>query len=198
MTLFMSRDDFERSCRHAGITDLRYDADRSEYANVHTQRAFLVWESLAQSRHATRRPTAWLMRRRGKDQGISTNRPYANVSPCEWAKKAAIGWEQPLGLWPAMPITSASVDKILAERERQKWVKGYHPDLDQRYQNDELLRAATSYRLQHAESTQELIDAFWPWPSVPMKREDRLRAIEKAAALLIAEHERITTAAEGA
>ncbi|MFJ3685530.1 hypothetical protein [Pseudomonas sp. NPDC090208] len=196
MTLFYTREYFERECRKAGITDMAYNADKGEYRNPHTQRTFQVWESVAQSRNACKRPTAWLTRRRGKDQGISPVRPYTTLTPSEWAQKAAQGWEQPLALWPAMPVASASADAILAERERQKWVKGYHPALDQRYQNDELLKAATAYRLQHPESNQTLIDAFWPWPSVPMKREDRLRAIEKAAALLLAEHERIC--AEGA
>lgn len=198
MTLFFSREHFERSCRHAGISDLAYNDDAGEYVNAHTQKTYLVWESLAQSKQGTKTPTAWLTRRRGKDQGISVPRPYANLSHEQWTQRAANGWDQPLALWPAMPVTSASEDAILSERQRQKLVKGYHPELDLRYRNDELLRAAAGYVLQVL--VPDYATTLWPWPHVPMKQETRLRAIEKAAALLIAEHERESAqlAAEGA
>jgi hypothetical protein len=191
MTLFFSREHFERSCRHSGISDLTYNTDTGEYVNAHTQKTFQVWESLAQSKQGTKTPTAWLTRRRGKDQGISVPRPHANMSHEQLAQRAANGWEPPLALWPAMPVTSASEDAILSERQRQKSVKGYHPELDLRYRNDELLRAATGYLLQML--VPDYASTLWPWPHVPMKAETRLRAIEKAGALLVAEHERLRT-----
>ncbi|QLG96704.1 hypothetical protein HZF02_32825 (plasmid) [Pseudomonas yamanorum] len=191
MTLFFGREDFERSCRHAGISDLAYNADAGEYQNTHTQKAYLVWESLAQTKHASNAPKAWLTRRRGKDQGIAVTRPYATTTPTEWARRDAMGWEQPLALWPAMPITSPSENAVLVERQRQKSVKGYSAELDLRYGNDELLRAAAAYALQWLAPSQAR--AIWPWPDVPMKSVSRLRAIEKAGALLLAEHERETT-----
>ncbi|MBV4524367.1 hypothetical protein KVG88_30295 [Pseudomonas sp. SWRI74] len=198
MTLFFNREHFERSCRHAGISDLAYNDETGEYANAHTQKTFQVWESLAQSKQGTKTPTAWLTRHRGKDQGISVPRPHTNLSPEQWAQRAARGWEQPLALWPAMPVTSASEDAILSERQRQKLVKGYNPELDRRYRNDELLRAAAGYVLQVL--VPDYANTLWPWPHYPMKTETRLRAIEKAAALLIAEHERESAqlATEGA
>jgi hypothetical protein len=198
MTLFFSREHFERSCRHAGISDLAYNDDAGEYVNAHTQKTYLVWESLVQSKHASQQPKAWLLVRRGRDQGISVTKPYARMSPTEWAQRAANGWEQPLGLWPAMPVTGPSENAILSERQRQLLVKGYHPDRDQRYGNDELLRAAAGYVLQVL--MPDYAPTVWPWPHAPMKQETRLRAIEKAAALLIAEHERASAqlAAEGA
>lgn len=191
MSRFFRREDFERAGRQAGITDLAYDADTGEYINSHTQKAFLVWESLAQSKQASQAPTAWLMRRRGKDQGISVSRPYTTLAPRDWAQREAMGWEQPLGLWPAMPVTSASENAILAERQRQKSVKGYSPEMDLRFSNDELLRAAAAYALQWLAPSQAR--AIWPWPHAPMKTVTRLKAIEKAGALLIAEHERAQT-----
>lgn len=188
MSLFLTRADFERTCRHVGILDVAFDADRGEYRNLHTQQAYLVWDSLAQASVARAQPVAWLLRRRGKDQGLSVTRPYASLDPEQWKQKAAIGWEQPLALWPAMPVTGPSEDAILAERQRQLRVKGYHPERDQRYHDDELLRAAAGYVLLWLAPSQAR--AIWPWPDVPMKSETRLRAIEKAGALLIAEHER--------
>lgn len=189
MTLFFGRDDFERACRNAGIIDLAYNADTGTYLNAGTQKAFLVWESLAQSKQARSMPTAWLTRRRGKDQGISVTRPYATLLPDEWVRREASGWEQPLALWPAMPITSPSEEAVLVERQRQQRVKGYHPVMDQRYRNDQLLAAAGAYVLQHL--VPDYANTLWPWPDSPMKVGTRLRAIEKAAALLIAEHQRL-------
>lgn len=194
MTLFLNRTDFERTCRHVGVLDIAFDAERGEYRNPATQQAYLVWDSLAQTRNARAQPVAWLLRRRGKDQGISVTRPYTSVSPEQWKQKAATGWEQPLALWPAMPVTGPSEDAILSERQRQLRVKGYHPERDRRYQDDELLRAAAAYALSWLAPSQAR--AMWPWPNVPMKPETRLRAIEKACALLIAEHERQLAAPE--
>lgn len=191
MTMFFSREHFERSCRRAGISDLAFNASAGEYMNPHTQAAFLVWDSLAQSRHATQQPKAWLLVRRGRDQGISVTPPYTRLSPAEWAQRAANGWEPPLALWPAMPATSPSENAILSERQRQLLAKGYHPERDLRFENDELLRAAAGYLLQVL--MPDFAPTVWPWPHAPMKEETRLRAIEKAAALLIAEHERETT-----
>jgi len=189
MTLFYRREDFERACRHAGISDLAFSAETGEYQNPHTHKAYLVWESLAQTKQASAGPKVWLTRRRGKDQGIAVTRPYSTTTPSEWARMDAMGWEQPLALWPAMPITSASENAVLVERQRQKSVKGYSPELDLRYGNDELLRAAAAYALQWLAPSQAR--AIWPWPDSPMKSVSRLRAIEKAGALLIADHERV-------
>lgn len=191
MSRFFGREDFERAGRRAGITDLAYDAGAGQYLNSHTQKAYLVWESLAQSKQASQAPTAWLTRRRGKDQGLSVTRPYTTMAPREWAQREAMGWEQPLALWPAMPVTSASENAVLSERQRQKSVKGYSPELDLRFSNDELLCAAAAYALQWLAPSQAR--AIWPWPHAPMKTVTRLQAIERAGALLIAEHERETT-----
>lgn len=191
MSLFFSREHFERSCRHAGISDLAFNPETGEYVNAHTQKTFLVWESVAQSRQAGQQPKAWLLVRRGRDQGISVTRPYARMTTTEWAQRAANGWEQPLALWSAMPVTGPSDDAILRERQRQLLVKGYHPERDLRYRDDELLRAATGYLLQLL--MPDYAPTVWPWPHAPMKQESRLRAIEKAGALLIAEHEREST-----
>lgn len=194
MTLFFGRAEFERSCRHAGIGNLEFNAETGEYVNPHTQKTFLVWESLAQTKRATTTPTAWVLRRRGKDVGLSVTKPYTAHSAEEWAAMEARGWEQPIALWPAMPVASTSVDAILVERQRQLSVKGYSQELDLRYRNDELLRAAAGYVLQML--VPDYANTLWPWPHHPLKAQNRLRAIEKAGAMLIAEHERAVTELE--
>jgi len=192
MNLFLGREDFERACRHAGMLALTFNAETGEYVDLHTQQAYLVWDSLAQSKHTSAQPSGWLVRRRGRDQAVLQQRPWTRLTPEEWEKQIAAGWELPLALWPAMPVTSASENAILSERQRQQLVKGYNLELDQRYQSDELIRAAAAYLLQTL--MPDYAPTVWPWPGAPMKQETPLRAIEKAAALLIAEHERLSAA----
>ncbi len=191
MTLFHDRASFERSCRLHGIVDLAYDDQAGEYINPHTQKAYKVWDSLAQSSHAQGGPIAWVLRRRGKHQGISVTRPYSNTTPEEWAKREAMGWEQPLMLWPSLPRVSASATACLMERVRQQTAKGYSPELDKRYVDGELVYAALAYAGQALPGVPLGLEALWPWEGAPMKSDEPGRAIEKAVALLIAEHERI-------
>lgn len=190
MTLFHDRASFERSCRHAGIVDLEYDVDAGTYTNSQTQKTFLVWDSLAQTAHVRKRPVAWLTRRRGKDQGIAVRRPYARLSTAEWAQLEAIGWEQPLALFASAPAISPSAEAFLRERQRQINVEGYDPVRDQRFRNDQLLRAAAAYVLDLL--MPDFAKNLWPWPNEPMRQSTRLRTLEKAGALLIAEHERVS------
>lgn len=190
MTLFHDRSSFERSCRHAGIVDLEYDAEAGTYSNPHTQKAFLVWDSIAQTSHVRKRPVAWLTRRRGKDQSIVVRRPYARLTPTEWAQLDAIGWEQPLALYASAPAISPSGEAFLRERQRQINVEGYDPVRDQRFRNDQLLRAAAAYVLDLL--MPDFAKNLWPWPNEPMRESTRLRTLEKAGALLIAEHERLS------
>lgn len=195
LNLFLGRPDFESACRKAGMTDLSFNADTGQYDDPNTQRAYAVWETVANTAHVRAQPPFWLLRRRGKDVGLSVSRPYVNMSAEEWERRTAMGWEAPLALWPAMPVTSASEHAILSERRRQKAVKGYSPELDMRYVENELQSAADAYVLH--EDAPEAAKALWPWPHMPMKKETRLRALEKACALLIAEHERLSAQREG-
>lgn len=202
MSRFYGRQDFERACRVAGITELSVCPVSGNYENSDTQKAFLVWDSLAQTRHASSPPPAWLVRRRGWNARLLPTRPFSRATPAELEALAARDI-QVLALYPCVPSSSPSADAVLAERQRQIKLKGYEPERDLRYTNAELARAATSYALQalpfcalgvnDAESALELALSVWPWPSVPAKQETRLRALEKAAALLIAEHERLST-----
>lgn len=190
MTLFHDRSEFERQCRRAGIIDLAFDHEADAYTNPHTQKTFLVWDSLAQTRLVRRGPVAWLTRRRGKDQGISVPRPYQRKTREEWEALEAIGWEQPVALWPSPPAVSPSAEAFLRERQRQVNVEGFDPVRDQRFRDHQLLRAAGAYIIDLL--MPDYAKNLWPWPSEPMRKASRLRTLEKAGALLIAEHERIT------
>lgn len=203
MSRFLGRKDFERSCRVAGITELATDPETGAYLNADTHKAFLVWDSVAQSSHAATPPPGYLVRRRGLNVNMAATRPYSRATPEELESLAQRGIEV-LALYPAMPTSSASADAVLAERQRQVSVKGYHPQRDQRYVEGELVDAAISYSIQAVASVllpstdsdlcrfDQLIETFWPWPGAPIKKEEPLRALEKAAALLIAEHERLS------
>jgi len=187
---FLTREDFERSARHAGIFDLSADQVTGNYRNPSTAAAYRVWESVAHSEHARKRPVAWLIRRNGRDQDISLVRPYQNKSPEQWQSMISQGWELPLGLYPALPCNSVSEDAVLREHQRQRLVKGYSVEGDGRYLDGELVRAALCYALQALGVPSSVTPTQWPWPGYPMKQDTPLRALEKAAALLISEHER--------
>jgi len=192
MPQFYQRTDFERAARRAGITDLSRNAEDTGFANFHTQAAFLVWESLAQSSNARARPPAWLIRRRGRDVNICVNDPYRTYSAQQMQDRADRGFDLPLALYPSLPVISASAQACLMEAVRQRSVKGYSPELDRRYVEGELVFAALAYAERAVPGESMGLEAFWPWEGAPMKQDEPLRAIEKAVGLLIAEHERLS------
>lgn len=88
-------------------------------------------------------------------------------------------------------MTKASVD-VLAERQRQQEVEGWTPEHDDQHKGGALAVAAGCYAMH--------TDAFpnpgqppvmWPWVSDWWKPTDYRRDLVKAAALLLAEIERI-------
>jgi hypothetical protein len=191
MTLFYQRFDFERAGRLAGITDFSRNADDTGYANQHTQAAYQVWESLAQSQNARTRPPAWLIRRRGRDVNICVNDPYRTYSAQQMQDQAARGFELPLALYPSVPTVSASAQACLMEHVRVRSLKGYSAELDRRYEGGDLVFAALAYADQALPAPFGMVD-YWPWEGAPMKKDEPLRAIEKAVGLLISEHERLS------
>lgn len=86
---------------------------------------------------------------------------------------------------------------VLAERSRQRTVEGWtdaHDDWDHRH--GELALAAAAYA-EHSARFDELkvCPITWPWDSKSWKPKDRRRDLVRAAALIIAEIERLDRAA---
>lgn len=91
------------------------------------------------------------------------------------------------------------VDEIDAERGRQCASEGYTHFHDDEHGNGELARAAAFYALYHAAMTYkepsarllQAADAAWPWRQGEMKIKWPRRNLIRAAALLVAEIERL-------
>ena len=78
-------------------------------------------------------------------------------------------------------VTARVVTEIMNERLRQKTEKGYTPEHDDQYQENQLARAAGCYALE------EKFDDFWPWKDGAWKPEVSTReTFIKAAALMVA------------
>lgn len=93
----------------------------------------------------------------------------------------------------ASKISPAAAD-VLAERRRHITAEGWTPEHDDQYQRNELLWAATSYAL-NAIRKFNRIPFDWPWDASWWKPTNPRRDLVKAAALIIAEIERLDRAA---
>lgn len=104
--------------------------------------------------------------------------------------------EDAYGDWVRYDEVSVIAD-VSAERQRQIETEGFTLDGDDRYANGELARAAASYAYEAGRSDQQrMIDhgippLAWPWGRNWWKPTDRRRDLVKAAALIIAEIERL-------
>lgn len=88
-----------------------------------------------------------------------------------------------------------AIHDVIAERQRQCQVEGWTPwHDDNEHNNGELARAATCYADTGNHLTQEQFDAIWPWGRSAWKPKDARRDLVRAAALLIAEIERLDRA----
>lgn len=86
----------------------------------------------------------------------------------------------------------SAIDDIAAERKRQREVEGYSFEHDDKYNSDQLARAAACY----ANPVYPLIEHTflpinWPWGQSWWKPTTRRRDLVKAAALIVAEIERL-------
>lgn len=101
----------------------------------------------------------------------------------------------------ALELTRAMRD-VIAERGRQVEVEGYTPDHDDEHGNGELARLAAAYCINHSVSTYRyapglsaicvmIADTVKGW----FKPKDSRRDLVRAAALIVAEIERIDRAA---
>lgn len=91
----------------------------------------------------------------------------------------------------APELTNAARD-VLAERRRQVEAEGMERQYDDKYKHEELRRAAVAYAYPQV---LERDTSLWPWAKSWMKHSTPRRDAVKAAALLLAEIERIDRAA---
>ena len=83
---------------------------------------------------------------------------------------------------------SKASDDVLAERERQKNVEGWTTEHDDAHKGGEMSDAAASYASYGYSSSPPTL---WPWDNKWWKPKSHRRNCVKAAALLIAEIERL-------
>jgi hypothetical protein len=90
-----------------------------------------------------------------------------------------------------------AVDSIIVERQRQIRVEGWTPEHDDTHSAGEMARAAACYAYEAGRTdSQRAIDAgappmAWPWARSWWKSTDRRSDLVKAAALIVAEIERL-------
>lgn len=89
---------------------------------------------------------------------------------------------------PGQVVTQAVLAEVAAERERQVAL-GYSTISDDAYIDRELARASGAYALHGAGLLSG--DLFWPWPGHAWQPSDPRRDLVRAAALAIAEIERL-------
>lgn len=89
-------------------------------------------------------------------------------------------------------MTDAERD-VLAERRRQVEQEGFSAAADDGYKENELVQAAISYLIANDASAEQgtHILFYWPWSLDWWKPTDRRRDLIKAAALILAELERM-------
>ena len=107
-------------------------------------------------------------------------------------------------------LTKAAVD-VLAERQRQIKAKGFTPEHDDLHTEGQLARAAAAYAVAADTAIYEAdklrpawnesyiagVSRVWPWNWTLWKPTNKRRDLVKAAALLLAEIERVDRALSG-
>lgn len=91
-------------------------------------------------------------------------------------------------------LSKAAMD-ILAERQRQQAVEGWTPEHDDEHNRGELAMAAVCYINETGTVNRNGGKPWgWPWDALWWKPNTRRRNLVKAAALLLAEIERLDRA----
>ncbi|WP_124647086.1 hypothetical protein [Burkholderia contaminans] len=89
------------------------------------------------------------------------------------------------------PHASAAARDVLAERQRQEQQEGATVEQDDTYTEAELPRAAAAYALSASGFSNAITLDFWPFSTDWWKPTTPRRNLVKAAALILAEIERI-------
>lgn len=95
------------------------------------------------------------------------------------------------------------IDEIAAERARQIVGEGWSPKHDDAHRAGEMAGAAACYTMHGLtihdgwlmRSTERMVRDLWPWAQDWWKPKDRRRDLIRAAALIVAEIERLDRAA---
>jgi hypothetical protein len=87
---------------------------------------------------------------------------------------------------------------VLVERQRQMSVESWTPEHDDAYLGGDLAGAAACYCLGALGLNYEAFENFWPWDEKWWKPTNHRRDLVKAAALILAEIERLDRAASSA
>lgn len=90
------------------------------------------------------------------------------------------------------------IHEIAAERKRQVEVEGWTPEHDDAHRSGEMACAAACYALCAGVGSNDLIGLlgrYWPWSVEWWKPKGRRRDLIRAAALIVAEIERLDRAA---
>ena len=91
-----------------------------------------------------------------------------------------------------MSEMSKAAGDVLAERKRQIEAEGWTLDRDDEYTRFELARAGACYaEYGNWPAHSEVPPNSWPWPAAWWKPSDYRRNLVKAAALILAEIERL-------
>jgi hypothetical protein len=192
------------------MTDYQALAKRLEESASALERAGFKQQSadastaaqLARGRAEAPEPVAWMFPRR-YGSGLSFVRPAdyfdelteSMVTPTPLFTHPPA--PQPAAQPQSEPTEAQAARDVLAERRRQIESEGYTPAHDDEYDEGEMARAAACYALSAVGVKGNDIAQlrFWPWADEWWKPSDPRRDLVKAAALILAEIERIDRAA---
>jgi hypothetical protein len=118
-------------------------------------------------------------------------------APIHYNADSASGWSA--GYNAALSAISSAAADVIAERERQMQAEGWTPEHDDTHSCGELAAAAACYAhpapwgVRPSSVTEP--PQIWPWSREWWKPKDRRANLVRAAALIVAEIERLDRAA---
>ena len=167
--------------------DIAAEASRADAAEAENARLREALEKIAAhsdhwEEHSDMDSLAWLLGEASKARAVLSSQSFTGQNDGQ----------------PALPCTDAVRD-VIAERERQKSVEGWTLEHDDTHANGELAQAASEYAHQHSGRGVNYPPGSppkftWPWAKSWWKPGTPRQNAVKAAALLIAEIERIDRA----
>lgn len=95
---------------------------------------------------------------------------------------------------PVEPVVTEATADVLAERRRQIEKEGWTPEHDDEHSEGQMASAAACYALASYLGNDWSPAEHWPWDAEWWKPSDRRRNLVKAAALILAEIERLDRA----